>query len=210
MEKIRDMVRRHSLKRGSPEVLSRSGHTGARFYDGNEAGYTTGRFAKLDRNYRRHCGPTAILNLIYTLASVEGIPVKEAPEAVFCHIARIGGRRLIYLNADFMKRFGGTSDFLVPVFIRSALKAYGITGYKVRGPFPATAKRICAELDKGAVLYLEVHGHPVYGSHHMLCYGYDLADGRLMLRVADGWINKIHELPAGEELFAFCTSIVRR
>ena len=210
MENVRNLIRRRSSKRGSPEVLSRNGHTGAMFFEGKESGFTTGRFAKLDRSYRRHCGPTAILNLVYTLASVEGRTIGETPEAAFRHIARIGGKRLIYLNADFMKLFGGTSDILAPLFIRSVLKAYGISGYKVRGPFPATAERICRELDKGAVLYLEVHGHPVYGSHHMLCYGYELKEGKLMLRVADGWITRIHELPSGEELFAFCTSVLPR
>ncbi len=174
-----------------------------------EYSFTTGRFARLDKSYRKHCGPTAVLNLVYTLAGAEGRPVPEKPEDNFRRIAGIGRRRLIYLNTDFMKIFGGTSDFLAPFFIRSALKAYGIEGYKVRGPFPATRRRICKELDNGAILYLEVHRHPIYGNHHMLCYGYEKRDGKLMLRVADGWVTRIHELPAGEELFSLCTSITR-
>ena len=78
------------------------------------------------------------------------------------------------------------------------------------GPFLATGKRICRELDRGAILYMEMHGHPVYGSHHLLCYGYRFKDGKLMLRTADGWISHIHELPAGQELFSFCTVITRK
>ena len=93
--------------------------------------------------------------------------------------------------------------------IRRCLREYGLTGYKVSGPYPATTGRICKELDRGAILYMEVHRHPVYGNHHMLCYGYSVRDGRLMLRMADGWIGRVHDLPAGEELFAFCT-VVRR
>ena len=154
------------------------------FWNGNEYCFTTGQFAKLDRAYRRHCGPTAITNLVYTLAK--------------------------RMNADFLKRFGGTSDFLVPLMIRRSLRAYGLTGYSVRGPFPATARRVCTELDRGAIVYLEVHRHPVYGNHHMLCYGYTVRDGRLMLRMADGWVRRIHDLPAGEELFALCTVINRK
>ena len=161
------------------------------FWNGNEYCFTTGQFAKLDRAYRRHCGPTAITNLVYTLAKREGIPISQ-------------------MNADFLKRFGGTSDFLVPLMIRRSLRAYGLTGYGVRGPFPATARRICTELDRGAIVYLEVHRHPVYGNHHMLCYGYTVRDGRLMLRMADGWVGRVHDLPAGEELFALCTVISRK
>jgi hypothetical protein len=31
-----------------------------------------------------------------------------------------------------------------------------------------------------------------------------------MLRTADGWITRIHELPAGQELFSLCTVIIRK
>ena len=122
------------------------------FWNGNEYCFTTGQFAKLDRAYRRHCGPTAITNLVYTLAKREGIPVSQSPEAVFRRIAGIGRKRLIYMNADFLKRFGGTSDFLVPLMIRRSLRAYGLTGYSIRGPSPLqrgasapswTAERSC-------------------------------------------------------------------
>ena len=32
----------------------------------------------------------------------------------------------------------------------------------------------------------------------------------LMLRTADGWITRIHDLPAGQELFSLCTVIIRK
>ena len=184
-----------------------SADRGSACWKGNEYCFTTGQFARLDRAYRRHCGPTAITNLVYTLAARSGGTIADKPENVFRRIARIGGRRLIYFNADFMKVFGGTSDLLVPFMIRRSLKEYGIKGFSVSEPFPATTGRICRELDRGSILYMEVHRHPVYGNHHMLCYGYSVRDGRLMLRMADGWISRIHDLPAGEELFAFCTVI---
>ena len=185
--------------------VDESKHRGADTWRQEAYSFTTGQFAKLDRSYRRHCGPTAITSLLYTLAQREGRPIQEKPEAVFTKIARMGGKRLMYLNADLFKRFGGTSDLLAPFLITACLRAYGLRGYKVRGPFLATGKRICRELDRGAILYMEMHGHPVYGSHHLLCYGYRFKDGKLMLRTADGWISHIHELPAGQELFSFCT-----
>ena len=185
-------------------------HKGAALYTGNEYSFTTGQFAKIDRSYRRHCGPTAVTNLLFTLARMEGHPLSDRPEEVFRQVAGIGGRRLLYVNTDLLKRFGGTSDLLAPLFIGICLRKYGISGFKVRGPFPATVKRVCTELDKGAILYMEVHRHPVYGNHHMLCYGYQIRDGNLMLRMADGWVGRVHDLPAGEELFALCTVISRR
>ena len=185
-------------------------HKGAALYTGNEYSFTTGQFAKIDRSYRRHCGPTAVTNLLFTLARMEGHPLSDKPEEVFRQVAGIGGRRLLYVNTDLLKRFGGTSDLLAPLFIGICLRKYGISGFKVRGPFPATVKRVCTELDKGAILYMEVHRHPVYGNHHMLCYGYQVRDGKLMLRMADGWVGRVHDLPAGEELFALCTVISRR
>ena len=185
-------------------------HKGAALYTGNEYSFTTGQFAKIDRSYRRHCGPTAVTNLLFTLARMEGHPLSDKPEEVFRQVAGIGGRRLLYVNTDLLKRFGGTSDLLAPLFIGICLRKYGISGFKVRGPFPATVKRVCTELDKGAILYMEVHRHPVYGNHHMLCYGYQVRDGKLMLRMADGWVGRVHDLPAGEELFALCTVICRR
>ena len=194
------------------ELLSKemAKHKGAALYTGNEYCFTTGQFAKIDRSYRRHCGPTAVTNLLFTLARMEGHPLSDRPEEVFRQVAGIGGRRLLYVNTDLFKRFGGTSDFLAPLFIAICLRRYGISGFKVRGPFPATVKRVCTELDRGAILYMEVHRHPVYGNHHMLCYGYQVRDGKLMLRMADGWVGRVHDLPAGEELFALCTVISRR
>ena len=185
-------------------------HKGSALYAGNEYSFTTGQFARLDKSYRRHCGPTAVTNLLFMLARLEGRPITEKPEEVFQKVAGIGGKRLLYWNTDLLKWFGGTSDLLAPLFIRSCLRQYGLTSYRVRGPFPATAKRICTELDKGAILYMEVHRHPVYGNHHMLCYGYRFQDGKLMLRTADGWITRIHDLPAGTEWFALCTVISHR
>lgn len=209
MEKIRDRLIQKRNRRSGASGLSDMEKRGASPWRGSESCFTTGQFARLDRSYRRHCGPTAVTNLIFTLMRAEGRPFHEAPEQVFRHVAAIGGKRLLYMNADFLKRFGGTSDLLAPLYIRSCLKTYGLTDCKVRGPFPANARRIMSELDSGSILYMEVHRHPVYGNHHMLCYGYRIDGGRLMLRTADGWVARLHDLPAGEEMFSLCTAIRR-
>ena len=51
-----------------------------------EYSFTTGQFARLDKSYRKHCGPTAILNLVFTLAGKEGKAVTDQPEDVFRNI----------------------------------------------------------------------------------------------------------------------------
>ena len=185
-------------------------YKGAARFTGNEYCFTTGQFAKIDRSYRRHCGPTAVTNLLFTLARMEGRTLTEKPEEVFRKVAGIGGRRLLYVNTDLFKRFGGTSDLLAPLYIGICLRRYGLDGYRIRGPFPATARRICTELDRGAILYMEVHRHPVYGNHHMLCYGYQIRDGKLFLRMADGWVGRVHDLPAGEGTWRGYVSRTRR
>ena len=131
-------------------------HKGSALYAGNEYSFTTGQFARLDKSYRRHCGPTAVTNLLFMLARLEGRPITEKPEEVFQKVAGIGGKRLLYWNTDLLKWFGGTSDLLAPLFIRSCLRQYGLTSYRVRGPFPATAKRmkLCIPYAEGSFLQL--------------------------------------------------------
>jgi hypothetical protein len=170
--------------------------------------FQTGQFMKLGPTYQRHCGPTAITNLVYTLAARTGTPLEKPAEEVFTGIAGIGKRRATYVNASIMGRFGGTSDFLAPAYIRACLKKYGIRGYSARGIFWASAKRITALLDRGAVIYLELHHHPKYGSHHMLCYGYRYEGSQVIYRCADGWSGKPVELPAMTLGFALYTAIV--
>ena len=57
--------------------LDESKYRGASAWQKDAYSFTTGQFAKLDRKYRRHCGPTAITNLLYTLAQREGRPIEE-------------------------------------------------------------------------------------------------------------------------------------
>lgn len=209
MNEIGRIIVQNRKRRSGAAGLQSMERRCASFWKGREYSFTTGQFARLDRSYRSHCGPTAVTNLIFALSRAEGRPLPESPEQIFQKVAAIGAKRLFYMNTDFMKLIGGTSDVLAPLFVRTCLKRCGLGDYRVRGPFPASAERIMSELDKGAVLYLEVHRHPVYGSHHMVCYGYKVTGGRLMLRVADGWVTKVHELPAGEEWFALCTVISR-
>lgn len=140
---------------------------------------TTGQFAKRDRTYHKHCGPTAITNLVLTLRP----DLANAPAQVFDEVAALGRRLLAYWNVSAGKWLGGTSDGLAGLYLRQALNRFDCGNVKVRFGGPATEGRIRAALARGNIVYLEMHFHPKYRNHHLLLYGY----GWQGFRSADGW-----------------------
>ncbi len=158
-----------------------------------EAYCTTGQFRDHD-HYHRHCGPTAITNLLLTTAMRRrqrgNLP--QETQKIFDRVAQIGRRRLVYINMDLFHRFGGTSDALAGFYLRRCFTEYRLRPPALRfQPFP-TEGSVTQALERGSVLYLQVRGHSRYGNHHMLCYGREeQPDGAPALyRIADGWSNK--------------------
>ena len=131
---------------------------------------TTGQFA----GHKRHCGPTAMTNLVLTLR-----PELEAGP-VFDEIVSIGRRHLAYLNVN---NLGGTSDGLSGVYLRAVLKRYGLSDAPVRFSGVATEKHLRQALNKGNLCYLQMHFHPKYHNHHVLVYASEWKG----FRTADGW-----------------------
>lgn len=181
---------------------------------------TTGEFARLDGGkYHRHCGPTAVTNLIRTLLIEKAIRDKkkiqadqaaeaEDPDRIFRQVARTGRKYLAYWNTDLFGHFGGTSDFLVPLYLRRCLDENGLDRIRLRGPFPAVRRAMGKALREGAILYLELHFHPKYGNHHLLVYGYARdSRGRLCWKTADGWRQAPVYLPAEEIRFGMFMAI---
>ena len=159
---------------------------------------TTGQFARLDKGYRRHCGPTAITNLILTLNNRYGYLEDPDPAEIFSAVSRIGQKTGIYWNTDILGRFGGTYDILTEVYIRTCLRHFGIPARIRWHAFPSETQFIRA-LDAGRILFLQLHHHACYGSHHLLCYGYTTvhgADGQreIYLLLADGWNRRTRYL----------------
>ncbi|MBR3004038.1 MAG: hypothetical protein IKH67_03075 [Lachnospiraceae bacterium] len=142
---------------------------------------TTGQFEKIRRGYKRHCGPTAITNLILTLR-----PELNA-EDVFRHVVRIGSRHMIYWNMDLFHRFGGTSDFLTGAFIRMCLNEFGLYDWQVRFRGFVSPRKVKAAFSRGSILLVSLHFHPKYKNHHVLCYGGVMDRGVPSLVIADGW-----------------------
>lgn len=97
---------------------------------------TTGQFAKRDRTYHKHCGPTAITNLVLTLRP----DLANAPAQVFDEVAALGRRLLAYWNIGAGKWLGGTSDGLAGLYLRQALNRFDCGNVKVRFGGLATVK----------------------------------------------------------------------
>ncbi len=164
-----------------------------------ESYHTTGQFGKLDRVYRRHCGPTAMTNLVLTLRARRGETARETPPELFRAIARLGLRRGVYWNLDLFGLWGGTSDLLSGAYLRAVLRRFGLGEARVHRRARLTEKRLNEALSRGSVLYVQLRRHPRYGDHHLLCYGAEtrVAGGgrETLLRLADGWAAKPVLLP---------------
>ena len=155
---------------------------------------TTGAFAELDGGYKRHCGPTAITNLLLTME--KKVPFRAGKRLhasrVFSRVAAFGKKKLYYINADLLRFYGGTFNIATKRYVKRACALYDRNDLTVKGPYPAWRNFLMASLDKGNILYTELVLHPLYGNHHLLTYGYRLLqaeDGkqRLYLLCADGW-----------------------
>ena len=174
-----------------------------------EAYCTSAQFEYAEQGFDRNWGPAAITNLMIALGAERRLvkpvdrtglergnadnfyPIRVADEKVYMAVAMLGERELMYINADIFGRFGGTVPFRVRSYIRACLRAF-----RIEDAYPLAATRLTEEnaleaLGRGSLLYLMLHHHPLYGNNHMVAYGAAERDGRLYLRVADGW----HHLP---------------
>ena len=157
-------------------------------YRPEEHFHTTGQFGRLDRVYRRNCGPTAITNLLLTLLARRGETRGEAPAELYRRVAALGRKRAFYFNIDLFHRWGGTSDLLSGTYLRAALRQSGVRGARVRRRVRLTQRNLDEALARGSILYVQLRHHPRYGDHHLLCYGAEAnGEGETMLRLADGW-----------------------
>ncbi len=172
---------------------------------------TTGQFANLDQGYIRHCGPTAITNVILTwnrryhilrspktehAAPVSGtVYYYPAPQVIFRQVSRIGTKRHFYYNTDVFRRFGGTYDLLLKKYLTACFTHYGCR-FDMKGKYPLEDDDFRRPLQEDRLLYLQLYRHPVYGDHHLICHGMveiASADSKIhknYLIVADGWSRK--------------------
>ena len=147
---------------------------------------TTSQFQSLKKGFFRHCGPTAITNLllVYFQKYDPSLLQSYSPSDIFLTVSKIGRNRLMFWNFDLFNRFGGTSDYLVPLYLKASFKHYG-KEIKVSSRKRSTFENIQSAIQNGGLIYLELKNHPTYGNHHCVLYGY-LPDEKMYL-VSDGW-----------------------
>ena len=171
---------------------------------------TTSQFEKLGKGFVRHCGPTAITNLILTLnrrnryfqtvgtSSESGI--RHDPEEIFLRVCEIGKRSWVYWNTDILHSMGGTYDILTGRYIRKSLEEFlpvPPDRIRVSRHISAGGSECLGLLQSGSLLYLQMHRHPCYGGHHVLCCGAVVlrrsgsAREKVFLIIADGWSHQL-------------------
>ena len=148
---------------------------------------TTGQFARLENGFVRHCGPTAITNLVLMLRARFPESAKAAsPEEIF----------LQSFPCRILNYFGSQS---------------AVHGGRLRliRRIPANPATMEQELRKGRLLYLMLHHHRCYGSHHVICSGFRVLKSSSSERedryflIADGWSSSPRYLAASE--LGFCS-----
>ena len=170
--------------------------------------HTTGEFSNLGKNgYRRHCGPTAVTNILLTLHHRHPfLPRPVSSRELFLQVSELGRKKRIYWNTDFLKHFGGTYDILTGIYLREALARFGGKASVTPAMVP-TKRGLLRALEAGDLIYLQLSHNRLYGSHHLLCYGYttlrELHSGKEVtyLILADGWGKAPRYLPLSDLFF---------
>ena len=156
-------------------------------FAGQNADRNVGQHADLNAN--RNAGKYADRLAGSGKSAVPGNRDRAEPENLFLMCAEIGRRTRIYWNTKILGRFGGTSNPLTGIYLRRCLRASGDISFKTRIRFHVriTPDAVEEALRSGAIVYLQVYGHPKYKNHHMLCYGFSYMGGRREFLLADGW-----------------------
>lgn len=176
-----------SLEKYADQSAGRSaGHNADRNvgqHAGRDADRNAGKYA--DRNTGQYAGRSAGRGKRAVFENKD----RADPENLFLMCAEIGRRTRIYWNTKILGRFGGTSNPLTGIYLRRCLRASGDISFKTRIRFHVriTPDAVEEALRSGAIVYLQVYGHPKYKNHHMLCYGYRYKGGRREFLLADGW-----------------------
>ena len=160
--------------------------------------HTTNEFAGLERRFHKHCGPTAITNVLCTIARrrrLESI-LQLPPEEIFRRVAAMGQHRATYWNIKDSIPLGGTSYALLWAYVHACLRRFGVGDVQTAGRLVASPQTMAREIRRGSLLILSLYHHRCYGSHIVVAYGaVEVAVAgrmapRLYLEVADGWTGR--------------------
>lgn len=146
-------------------------------------------------NYRNHCGPTAVTNMLRMYGNRENISaIKSKSNTELFEKTIYVGSGLYYFNLNIQLgtiTIGGTFDSSAGAFIRSSFEEFGLTSNSVRKNI--SYDNIKSSLSKDCLLYLILKNHNIYSNHHLVCYAYSRMVSQTTgyfityLKVADGW-----------------------
>ncbi|MBR4304524.1 MAG: hypothetical protein IKT81_04260 [Clostridia bacterium] len=165
---------------------------------------TTGDFLNLDDGYDNNCGPTAITNIIRSIANRYNIlPLKNAAAtSVFRTVASIGLNHTpvpYYLSEKRMingRERVGTLRETTRDYIMDCFAYYDVQITMPYQRYSVNYVDVYNTLNDGSLLYLVVTYHPRYENHAVVAYAYTRlcsgANGNFVmyLKVADGWDNE--------------------
>lgn len=163
--------------------------------------------------YHRHCTPTAITNLILTLAADHEYPKLQglSPEDIFRTCARLGMHTLLYHNIDRIPFLGGSPMVLTGLYLRLCLGYFGIRDVKIRPHLLAHQRSLVKAAEKAHPILLGMLFQKKYTSHTVLCYGTEKNDqGKPELILADGWKRFPQNLPASDLFLISFWEVIRR
>ena len=160
--------------------------------------HTTGEFAGTGHGFHKHCGPTAITNVLCTIDRRDGAEslLQLPPTEIFRRVAAIGQHRATYWNIKDSVPLGGTSYALLWAYVHACLRRFGVRDVRTSGRLVASPKAMAREIRQGSLLILSLYHHRCYGSHIVVAYGTvevavaGRAAPRLYLEVADGWSSR--------------------
>ena len=160
--------------------------------------HTTGEFSGIGHGFHKHCGPTAITNVLCTIARCGGPEklLQTPPAEIFRRVAEIGQHRATYWNIKDSVPLGGTSYALLWGYVHTCLCRFEVRDVAVSARLLASSRAVAREIRRGSLLILSLYHHRCYGSHIVVAYGTvevtvaGRAAPRLYLEVADGWSGR--------------------
>lgn len=145
--------------------------------------------------YHKHCGPTAITNMILIYDDrygISGVNASSDYGDVFDTVAAVGRNNMYYINSDQLG-IGGTANSTADDYIVDAFAEFNVTDIDVLGRYSINYSNVRTSLQDGCLLYAMLNDHDYYGDHHVVGYAYtrliSSSDDSLVtyLKIADGW-----------------------
>ncbi len=147
-------------------------YSGVTAWDAYAVFHTTTEFEVVGgTNYYKHCGPTAITNMLLTYANKYNVSAISSLGAsnIFARVAELGSP-FYYGNISFGD-IGGTTDSLADKYIVKCFNDFGIYDLTVEDRLDVTYNNLFSALRSNSLAYLMLNDNPIYCDHHLIGYG---------------------------------------